>query len=121
MKMVFKHENIPFTHNGKISFGESILDITRSDDVKEYLLMYLRKSFPELITLHRQKKHNQNNKVITIGAGKGGVYYRLSVKDRRGLAFVEILMDANQESLFDKFEKQQKNNRRRSRIILLPK
>lgn len=100
LRWIFKHEQIHSTHIGKTTIGDSPLDLDNPVDVKEHVIQELRKFVPELINVHREKKYNKNDRIITIGAGKSGFYYRVSAEDRRGIAFVELFMDMNQEPFF---------------------
>lgn len=106
--LVFKHEQIPSTHLGKVGINQPVLDLENPADVKMYLLNKLRVSIPEMLNLHKEKKCNQWDRILTVGAGRKGVYYRISVEDRRKRAFVELFMDASQEELFKRLEAMKK-------------
>lgn len=103
IKVVWKHEQIPSSHLGRVYVGESKYDFGRAEDVKDYVLNLLRKQMPNFLNLHKSKKYNQGDRTITLGGGKAGISYRVSVKDRRNLAFVEILFDEHQTILYKKF------------------
>lgn len=98
LSLRFKHEKIHSTHQGRAIAYNSQLNKER--DTKEYVIQELRRLVPELLNVHREKKCNQSDRIITIGAGRSGFSYRVSVKDRREIAFVELFMDANQEPFY---------------------
>lgn len=102
LKVVWKHEQMPYSHLGRAFTGERQYDLERIEDVKEYVLYSLRNHIPNYLNLHKSKKHNQGDLTITLGGGKTGISYRFSVKNRRNLAFVEISFEDNQTSLFKK-------------------
>ncbi|MFI8715176.1 hypothetical protein [Brevibacillus brevis] len=112
LTLVCKHEQIPATHIGKAVATTPVFELNRAEDVKEYVLRQLQQLVPECINLHKAKKHNQGDRVITVGAGKSGVYYKISANDRRGLAFVELFMDACQTAFFKRFKVKEKDMQR---------
>lgn len=105
LKRVFKHEQMPSTHIGKVVLGERRYDFRRIEDVKDFALDTLRAQVPNYMNLFRQKKHNEHDFILSIGAGKSDIYYRLSVKNREGLAFVEIYFQ-NKLEIFNKLVNQ---------------
>lgn len=100
LRLIFKHEQIHSTHLGKAAVRSPQLDLSNATDVKEYVIQELRSFIPELLNVHREKKCNQSDRIITIGAGKSGFTYRVSAKDRWNKAFVELFLDANQEPFY---------------------
>ncbi|WP_079914133.1 hypothetical protein [Paenibacillus sp. 32352] len=80
LRLIFKHEQIHSTHLGKAA----VRSLQLATDVKEYVIKELWSCVPELLNVHREKKCNQSDRIITIGAGKGGLSYRVSAMDREG-------------------------------------
>ncbi|MCM3624315.1 hypothetical protein M4D70_18985 [Brevibacillus borstelensis] len=109
LRLVFKHEQIPPTHIGKANTTKTPAGYNKPEDIKEYVLAHLRQRVPELLNVHKEKKRNQYDRIITIGGGKSGVYYRVCAEDNRNTAFVELMLDGNQVGLYRRLEKYQRN------------
>lgn len=92
------------SHCGQINTNPPPLDFNRTEDVKRALLHELRANIPYFLNLHYDKKTNQNDRILAIGAGKSGVIYRISANDVRNRAFIELYFDKAEEEWYEAFE-----------------
>jgi hypothetical protein len=104
LSLVYKYEQMPKTHIGKAFIGKRFLDLERSEDVNEYMLDELRGILPEFINLLKAKKINKHHFVVSLGAGKQGVSYRISAGRRGHSAFAELFFDLSQKEIFERFK-----------------
>ncbi|RKQ13335.1 hypothetical protein [Ureibacillus endophyticus] len=93
LSIVLQSKRVPKSHCGHLNIEPPPLNYELDQDVKRGLLLHLRKTIPEFLNFHYDKKANQYDKILNIGAGKYGVTYRCSATDRRGRAFVELYFD----------------------------
>lgn len=93
------------SHCGQVNPNPPLLDFGRTEDVKRALLRRLRIKVPYFLNLHYDKKMNLHDHILTIGAGKSGLVYRFSAKDRKGQAFVELYFDQSQNELYESFKR----------------
>jgi hypothetical protein len=91
-------------HCGQMNTNPPIIDWERPEDVKRALLQVLRTKIPNCLNLHYDKKTNQNDRILTIGAGRSGIAYRCSARDVRNLAFVELYFDKAEKDWYEAFE-----------------
>jgi hypothetical protein len=92
------------SHCGQINTNPSLPDFDRTEDVKRAMLQVLRSKIPYFLNFHYDKKTNQNDRILTCGAGKSGIIYRCSAKDVRNLAFVELYFDNAEKDWYEAFE-----------------
>ncbi|RKJ69283.1 hypothetical protein D7X33_23890, partial [Butyricicoccus sp. 1XD8-22] len=92
------------SHCGQINTNPSSPDLNRAEDVKRAMLQVLRNKIPYFLNFHYDKKTNQNDRILTCGAGKSGIIYRCSAKDVRNLAFVELYFDKAEMDWYEAFE-----------------
>lgn len=92
------------SHCGQINTNPSLPDFNRTEDVKRAMLQVLRSKIPYFLNFHYDKKTNQNDRILTCGAGKSGIIYRCSAKDVRNLAFVELYFDKAEKDWYEAFE-----------------
>jgi hypothetical protein len=91
-------------HCGQMNTNPPIIDWERPEDVKRAMLQVLRNKIPYFLNFHYDKKTNQNDRILTCGAGKSGIIYRCSAKDVRNLAFVELYFDKAEEDWYEAFK-----------------
>ncbi|MEL4026688.1 hypothetical protein [Lysinibacillus endophyticus] len=92
------------SHCGQINTNLSPPDLNRTEDVKRAMLQVLRSKIPYFLNFHYDKKTNQNDRILTCGAGKSGIIYRCSAKDVRNLAFVELYFDKAEKDWYEAFK-----------------
>ncbi|MBB2482468.1 hypothetical protein H5P36_20055 [Bacillus sp. APMAM] len=92
------------SHCGQINTNPSPPDFDRTEDVKRAMLQVLRSKIPFFLNFHYDKKTNQNDRILTCGAGKSGIIYRCSARDVRNLAFVELYFDKAVKDWYEAFE-----------------
>lgn len=91
---IFKSiKNIPAYYSGESYIGEMQWDFNRAEDVKRALLAELEKQIPYFLNVHFSKRTNQHDHILTFGAGRGGISYRCSAKNRQNQTFVELFFD----------------------------
>ncbi|WP_016994129.1 hypothetical protein [Lysinibacillus boronitolerans] len=101
LSIKLESKRIPKSHCGHLNIEPAPLNYEIDQDLKRGLLSHLRKTIPQFLNFHYDKKMNQFDKVINLGAGKYGIAYRCSAIDRRGKAFVELYFD---QCLRDEYE-----------------
>ncbi|MCI1589812.1 hypothetical protein [Heyndrickxia oleronia] len=99
-----ENKQIHSQHCGQMNTNPPTIDYNRPEDVKRALLRKLRTRIPYFLNFHYDKKTNQNDRILTIGAGKSGIIYRCSAKDVRNLAFVEIYFDIAENDWYEAFK-----------------
>ena len=104
LSIVLQSKRIPPSHCGYLNIEPLKLNYDLDQDVKRGLLLHLRKVIPEFLNFHYDKKANQYDKILNIGAGKYGVAYRCSATDRRGRAFVELYFDKSLTEEYQAFK-----------------
>lgn len=104
MKVVYKLEQIPKTFVGNAYIGERIYDFNRIEDLRDYIMEKLQDKIRYFPNIHFEKRPSKYGRSIYTGAGKEGMTYILSVKNGRGMAFVELHFDKSQEALFNAFK-----------------
>lgn len=104
MKVVYKLEQIPKTFVGNAYIGERIYDFNRIEDLRDYIMEKLQDKIRYFPNIHFEKRPSKYGRSIYTGAGKEGMTYILSVKNGRGMAFVELHFDKSQEDLFNAFK-----------------
>lgn len=93
LSIVLQRKRIPMNHCSHQSVEPIKINPKITQDLKRALLLWLREKLPFYLNLHYDKKMNQYDHLLTIGAGKYGVAYRCSATDHRGRAFVELYFD----------------------------
>lgn len=106
LSIVLQSKRVPKSHCGHLNMEPLKLSYELDQDVKRGLLLHLRKAIPEYLNFHYDKKGNQHDKILNIGAGRYGVMYRCSAKDRRGMTFVELYFDRCLEEEYEAFKMQ---------------
>ena len=106
LSIELQSERIPMSHCGHLNIEPAPLDYKVDQDLKRGLLLHLRKAIPQFLNFHYDKKANQYDKILSIGAGKYGVVYRCSAMDRRGKAFIELYFDRCMENEYEAFKLQ---------------
>lgn len=91
-------------HCGQMHTTPMPVDYNRPQDVKRALINVLRKKVPQYLNFHYDKKMNQHDRILTVGAGKAGLVYRCSPKNVRSLAFVELYFDDSRTDLYQAFK-----------------
>jgi hypothetical protein len=104
LKQIYTYSQIPSTHSGR-AFEPANYDLTRVEDVKQYLLDCLRSNVPRYLNVWKAKKHNRYSNQLSLGAGKAGVDIRLSACNQQGLASIFLHFDGNQRKLYDSLKK----------------
>src|SRR5690606_21393899 len=102
LNMVYRHEQMPSMHVGRVYVGEYRYDFNRVEDVKKCLMEYLRKHLAFFPNIHKTKKHSAYSLTISLGAGIGGVVYQLSTRNQQGKAFVGIHFDDSREDMYQR-------------------
>jgi len=102
LNMVYRHEQMPSMHVGRVYVGEYRYDFNRVEDVKKCLMEYLRKHLAFFPNIHKTKKHSAHSLTISLGAGIGGVVYQLSTRNQQGKAFVGIHFDESREDMYQR-------------------
>jgi len=103
LKLVYRHEQMPDTHIGRVFVGEYRYDFNRMEDVKKCLMEYLRKHLAYFPNVHKSKKHSAHSLTISLGAGISGAVYQISTRNQQGKAFVGIYFDESREEWYRKF------------------
>jgi len=103
LNMVYRHEQMPSMHVGRVYVGEYRYDFNRVEDVKKCLMEYLQKHIAFLPNIHKCKKHSEHSLTISLGAGIGGAVYQLSCRNQQGKAFVGIHFDKSREDMYRRF------------------
>lgn len=106
LSIVLQSERILKSHCSLLNIEPPPLRFESDQDLKRGLLLHLRKTIPEFLNFHYDKKGNQHDKILNIGAGRYGVMYRCSAKDRRGMTFVELYFDRCLEEEYEAFKMQ---------------
>lgn len=104
LNVELENKQIHAQHCGQMNTNPPTIDYDRPEDVKRALLRKLRDQIPYYLNFHYDKKTNQNDRILTIGAGKSGLIYRCSAKDVRNLAFVELYFDKAEKDWFESFK-----------------
>lgn len=104
LSIVLQSKRIPMNHCSHQSIEPIKLNPKITQDLKRALLLWLREKLPFYLNLHYDKKMNQYDHLLTIGAGKYGVAYRCSATDRRGKAFVELYFDKCRTKEYEAFK-----------------
>lgn len=112
LSIALQSKRVPKSHCGHLNIEPPPLNYELDQDVKRGLLLHLRKAIPEFLNFHYDKKGNQHDKILNIGAGKYGVAYRCSATDRRGKAFVELYFDKCLIEEYEAFKLQQEQLRK---------
>lgn len=107
LSIVLQSERIPKSHCGHLNIEPASLNYELDQDLKRGLLLHLRNEIPQFLNFHYDKKANQYDKILNVGAGKYGVAYRCSAMDRRGKAFVELYFDQCLIEEYEAFKLQQ--------------
>lgn len=68
-----ENKQIHSQHCGQMNTNPPTIDYNRPEDVKRALLRKLRTRIPYFLNFHYDKKTNQNDRILTIGAGKSGI------------------------------------------------
>lgn len=113
LSIVLQSERIPKNHCGHLIVEPPPLKFELDQDLKRGLLLHLRKAIPQFLNFHYDKKANQYDKILNIGAGKYGVAYRCSAIDRRGKAFVELYFNQCLKDEYEAFKLQQEQLRKK--------
>lgn len=113
LSIVLQSKRVPKSHCGHMNIKPVQLNYELDQDLKRGLLLHLRKEIPEFLNFHYDKKANQYDKILNIGAGKYGVAYRCSAIDRRGKAFVELYFDKSLIEEYQAFKLQQEQLRKK--------
>ncbi|GIP52943.1 hypothetical protein J42TS3_19780 [Paenibacillus vini] len=95
IKKVFTYDQIPPTHTGR-TVDVLQYDLTRIEDVNRYLLECLRSEVPCCLNVWKSKKFNSSDSQLSLGGGKSGITFKLSVKNQQGFAAIFLHFDANQ-------------------------
>ncbi|WP_027725310.1 hypothetical protein [Tuberibacillus calidus] len=103
LNMVYRHEQMPSMHVGRVYVGEYRYDFNRVEDVKKCLMEYLRKHLAFFPNIHKTKKHSAYSLTISLGAGISGAVYQLSCRNQQGKAFVGIHFDKSREDMYRRF------------------
>lgn len=103
LNMVYRHEQMPSMHVGRVYVGEYRYDFNRVEDVKKCLMEYLRKHLAFFPNIHKTKKHSVYSLTISLGAGISGAVYQLSCRNQQGKAFVGIHFDQSREDMYRRF------------------
>lgn len=111
LSIELQSKRVPKSHCGHLNIEPPPLKFELDQDVKRGLLLHLRKAIPEYLNFHYDKKGNQHDKILNVGAGKYGVAYRCSATDRRGKAFVELYFDQCLTEEYEVFKLQQEQLR----------
>lgn len=112
LSIVLQSKRIPMNHCSHQSVEPIKLNPKITQDIKRALLLWLREKLPFYLNLHYDKKMNQYDHLLTIGAGKYGIAYRCSATDRRGKAFVELYFDKCLIEEYEAFKLQQEQLRK---------
>ncbi|MDN4095595.1 hypothetical protein QYF48_22675 [Brevibacillus agri] len=100
LKQIYTYSQIPSTHSGR-AFEPANYDLTRVEDVKQYLLDRLRIRVPYYLNVWKAKKHNRYSNQLSVGAGKAGIDLKISACNQQGLASIFLHFDRHQRELFD--------------------
>ncbi|MFB5088353.1 hypothetical protein PGC35_14300 [Psychrobacillus sp. PGGUH221] len=100
----YSNKNLSPSHCGTVEPVNRELDFSRVEDVKKGLLSKLRLEIPYFLNFHYEKKMNQNDRIMTVGGGKAGIYLRISAKDVRYRSFVELFFEKSREDWFEDFK-----------------
>jgi hypothetical protein len=103
LKLVYRHEQMPSMHVGRVYVGEYRYDFNRIEDVKKCLMEYLRKHLAYFPNIHKSKKHTAYSLTISLGAGISGIVYQISTRNQQGKAFVGIHFDEGREDMYRRF------------------
>lgn len=104
LKRIYAYSQIPPTHTGRVV--ETVnYDLTRVEDVKQYILDSLRNKVPYCPNIWKAKKHNRFENQLSIGAGRGGTTFKISVRNQQGFAGIFLHFDRNQRQLYNTFRK----------------
>lgn len=106
LSIALQSKQIPTNHCGHLNVEPAPLNYDNDQDLKRGLLLHLRRTIPQFLNFHYDKKANQYDKILNVGAGKYGVVYRCSAKDRREKAFVELYFDKFIENEYEAFKLQ---------------
>ncbi|MCG5252479.1 hypothetical protein [Brevibacillus agri] len=104
LKQIYMYSQIPPTHSGR-SIETKNFDLTRIEDVKQYMLEHLRRRVPFYLNVWKAKKHNRYSNQLSIGAGKAGIDLKLSACNQQGLSSIYLHFDWNQRKLYDSLRK----------------
>ncbi|MGG1534813.1 MULTISPECIES: hypothetical protein [Brevibacillus] len=104
LKQFYSYSQIPPTHSGR-AIETTNYNLTRVEDVKQYLLDCLRNKVPHYLNVWKAKKHNRYSNQLSIGAGKAGVDLKLSACNQQGLSSIYLHFDGNQRKLYDSLRK----------------
>jgi hypothetical protein len=99
IKKVFTYDQIPTTHTGRAT-DTTHYDLTRVEDVNRYLLECLRSEVPCCLNVWKSKKFNSSDSQLSLGGGKGGITFKLSVKNQKGFAAIFLHFDTTQQELY---------------------
>lgn len=100
----YSNKNLSTSHCGTVEPVNQSLDFSRVEDVKKGLLIKLRKEIPYFLNFHLEKKTNQNDRIMTVGGGKEGIYLRTSSKDVRHRSFAELFFEQSKNDWFEGFK-----------------
>lgn len=103
LKLVYRHEQMPSMHVGRVYVGEYRYDFNRIEDVKKCLMEYLRKHLAFFPNIHKSKKHSAHSLTISLGAGISGTVFQISTRNHQGKAFVGIHFDESREDMYRRF------------------
>lgn len=108
LKIELEIKQIHPTHCGQLNPPASNFDFNRTEDVKRALLQVLRTRIPYFLNFHYDKKTNQYDRILTVGAGRDGLVYRTSAKNVKNLAFVELYFNKSKNNCFEVFKNAKK-------------
>src|SRR5690625_269298 len=98
-----KVEIIPKNYIGQGIEKDIEANLTTITGRNKYLMEKLKERVPYLLNLHRSRK--LNNRIISIGAGKSDIDFKISVKDRTGRSFIKIrIAKGRYQPLIDELE-----------------
>lgn len=100
----YSNKNLSASHCGTVEPVNRELDFSRVEDVKKGLLSKLRLEVPYFLNFHYEKKMNQNDRIMTVGGGKAGIYLRISSKDVRYRSFAELFFEQSKNDWFEDFK-----------------
>ncbi len=106
-------KQIPDNYIGQAQIRKYEYNYSRIEDVKKALLCVLRERMPYFLNFYYNKKAYIHDHILNVGAGLAGLNYRCAVKNRNGLAFVELYFDISKIDMYEKFQTLKKQMKER--------
>lgn len=104
IKIIAEFGDVTKKNTGQGIAAKSELDLTKRQNINEYILCELRRKSSCYLPLHREKANLDTNRILTIGGGRSGIQYFLSPCDRRYRAFVELRFTGRNSYVYQAIE-----------------